>query len=303
MSLPTYDMRNYEDIYVLDESKFTDTIEERVEKLRDKWTAGYRIKTIRSGPILECEIYPIPSGYKGKRAKKEKDSRQAQSNLNDKNAQKYLVRSVNTNFTKKDIAVHLTYNNSHLPADIQQAKKDMQNYIRRLKRYVKKNKLPELKYVYVTEYQDADGKKKKRVHHHMICNIADRDMAEKLWNDGGRARTRRLEPNDFGLEGLTRYIAKGRSGSSTKSYTVSRNLKKPKVTVADSKITRRRAEKIATEENMAHETFEKLYAGYKYNDMQVKYSPYVAGAYIYVRMRRVEPIEPKKKQRRRRQVE
>jgi len=152
----------------------------------------------------------------------------------------------------------------------------------------------------VTEYQDAEGKKKKRVHHHMIMNFADRDVAEELWNGGGRTQTRRLQPDDFGLEGLTRYITKEKSGSNQKRYTASRNLKQPKVTIADSKVTRRRAEKIATEENMAHELFEKLYAGYKFNDMEVKYSPYVAGAYIYVRMKQ---IEPKKERRRKRQDE
>lgn len=300
MTLPKYNVENYEDLFVINESNFTDSIEERIEKLRDKQVSKYRVKTIKSGEMLECEIYPIWNAPAGKRAKKEKDIRQSQTNLNDKNTKKHLIRLVNTNFTKQDIWITLTYQNGHLPADIEQAKKDMQNYIRRLKRYIKKNELPELKYVYVTEYQDADNKKKKRVHHHMICNFADRDVAEELWNGGGRTQTRRLQPDDFGFEGLARYIAKDKSETTIKRYTPSRNLKQPKITVADSKVTRRRAEKIANEENMAHEVFEKLYAGYKFNDMEVKYSPYVSGAYIYVRMKQ---IEPKKQQRRRRQDE
>jgi len=301
MSIPKYNIENYEDLFVIEGSAYDDSLEERMEKLRDKQVSKYRVKTIKSGEMLECEIYPItPGASGGKRSKKEKEIRLAQSNLNDKNAKKHLIRIVNTNFTKKDIWITLTYQDARLPADLQQAKKDMQNYIRRLKRHIKKHNLPELKYVYVTEYQDAEGKKKKRVHHHMIMNFADRDVAEELWNGGGRTQTRRLQPDDFGLEGLTRYITKEKSGSNQKRYTASRNLKQPKVTIADSKVTRRRAEKIATEENMAHELFEKLYAGYKFNDMEVKYSPYVAGAYIYVRMKQ---IEPKKERRRKRQDE
>ena len=297
MTLPKYNIENYEDYFVLDESNFTDTLEERIERLRDKQVSKYRVKTIRSGDMLECEIYPINAApiNGGKRAKKEKDIRTAQSNLNDKNAKKHLIRLVNTNFTKKDIWITLTYENSRLPEDVEQAKKDMMNYIRRLKRHCKKHHFPDFKYVYVTEYQDADKKRNKRVHHHMICNFPDRDIAEELWNGGGRTQSRRLQPDDFGLEGLTRYITKEKHGNNQKRYTVSRNLKQPKITIADSKVTRRRAEKIATEENMAQELFEKLYAGYKFNDMEVKYSPYVAGAYIYVRMKQIEP----KKQRRR----
>lgn len=298
MTLPKYNLENYEDYFVIEDESLKDSIEERIERLRDKNISKYRVKTIKSGPMLECEIYPIPhKSMNGKRAKKEKALRLAQSYLNDKNAKKHLVRLINTNFTKKDIWITLTYQDSRLPADLDQAKKDMTNYIRRLKRYAKKHNYPDIKYVYVTEYRDADSKKKKRVHHHMVINFPDRDVAEELWNGGGRTQTRRLQPDDFGFEGLARYIAKDKSETTIKRYTPSRNLKQPKITIADSKVTRRRAEKIATDENMAHETFEKLYPGYNYKDMQVKYSPYVSGAYIYVRMNQ---IEPKKERRRKR---
>lgn len=295
MTLPKYTGENYEEIFSLDESSFTDNLQERIERLRDKQVSKYRVKTIRSGEMLECEIYPLwQTG--GKRSGKKNDSRFSQSKLNEKNAKKHLIRLVNTNFTKKDIWITLTYQYNRLPADIQQAKKDMQNYIRRLKRHIKKKNLPDLKYVYVTEYQ-GEGGKSKRVHHHMITNFPDRDMAEELWNGGGRTQSRRLQPDDFGLEGLTRYITKEKSGDNQKRYTVSRNLKQPKITIADSKMTRRRAEKIATEENMAHEVFEKMYQHYKFNDMEVTYSPYHPGAYLYVRMKRIAPKKDNKKRR------
>ena len=42
------------------------------------------------------------------------------------------------NFTSKDLAVHLTYNNDNLPESVDQVKKDIANYIRRIKRRRKK---------------------------------------------------------------------------------------------------------------------------------------------------------------------
>ncbi|WP_144787087.1 hypothetical protein [Lysinibacillus fusiformis] len=72
-----------------------------------------------------------------------------------------------------------------------------------------------------------------------------------------------------------------------KRYTSSRNLKQPIVTVADTKLTRRRAEKITKDEVSAHEIFEKWHRDYQFKDMQVKFSDFVSGAYLYVRMKRI----------------
>ena len=294
MTSAQYRVEDYEDLFAIDNSAYEDSVEERIERLRDKQVSKYRVKTIKSGDMLEVEAYPLWLTARGGRGKKNNKSRKAQCNLNDKNAVKHVIRLVNTNFTKEDMWATLTYSNGRLPADTEQAKKDMQNYIRRIKRYIKKYKLPELKYVYVTEYEDDEKKGKKRVHHHIIMNFSDRDVAEELWNGGGRTQTRRLQPNEFGLEGLTRYITKDKK--STKRYTPSRNLKKPKITIADSKMTRRSAEKIATEEVSAYEIFEKMYKGYQFNDIQVKYSQFVSGAYLYVRMKRID--SPTKRKRR-----
>ncbi|WP_158212495.1 hypothetical protein, partial [Lysinibacillus odysseyi] len=253
----------------------------------------YRVKTIRSGNMLEVEAYPLmamPTG--GKRGKRRKESSTAQQNLNDKNTIKRVTRIVHTNFTEKDIWATWTYANGKLPADHEQAKKDMQNFIRRLKRWLKKQKKYEnfeLKYVYVTEFDDGNDKK-VRVHHHMITNFPDRDAAEELWNGGGRVQTRRLQPNDFGLEGLVRYVMKDKKKNPTKRYTISRNMKQPKVTIADSKMTRKRAERIAMEEVCAEELFEKMYQGYKFNDIEVKYSEFSSGVYLYVRMKRIDSL-------------
>ena len=283
----------YEESYAVDKE---DSKEEHIEGLRDTLLAGYRVKTIKSGPMLEVEAYPFWKIPQGSRKKKGEESSQTQKNLNDKNTQKHVVRLVNTNFKNyEDLWMHYTYPEGMLPADFEQAKKDMTNLIRRMKNWLKKReqyKDFELKYIYVTEHT-RDGNK-VRAHHHMVTNFPDRDVAEDLWNCGGRPRSRRLKSDDFGLEGMARYITKEKGSKKMKRYTPSRNLKQPTVTVADTKLTRRRAEKIAREEISAQETFESWYKNYQFKDMQVKFSDFVSGAYLYVRMKRIDsPIKRK----------
>jgi hypothetical protein len=155
----------------------------------------YREKKIYSGKMLEVEIYPITEKEKNQsRKKKEKDSAQKQKNLNDKNAKKHLIRLLNTNFTDEDLAVHLTYDPKLIPKSEEEAKRDITNYIRRLKHYRKKNNLPPLKYIAVFEYKEPDIKQKEvRMHHHIVINGGmDRDTVEKLW-EKGRANADRLK--------------------------------------------------------------------------------------------------------------
>lgn len=262
------------------EFDYEDNSQERIEELRNKDIAKYRMKTIKSGDILECEIYPIWKTNNKDRAQKAKKSRDAQKNLNNKNTLKNLIRLLNANFTSQDIWATFTYDNEHLPSTIEEAQKDMQNYIRRLKTYVKRNNLEELKYIYVTEYRKTENK--VRVHHHIVLNFKDRDKAEQIWKGGSRTQTRRLQPDELGLEGLARYILKDPKGS--KRYVVSKNLTKPIITVADSKMTRGRVNKIVERRIDAISLFQKIYKGYSFTDMKIFFSEYVAGAYLYIRM-------------------
>ncbi|MDQ9868898.1 hypothetical protein RFX30_05755, partial [Acinetobacter baumannii] len=71
-------------------------IQERAfEALHHADVMKYRAKTIKSGNIVECEIYPIWN-TRGQAAKAKKaTTRQAQKNLNEKNAKKNLIRKIN----------------------------------------------------------------------------------------------------------------------------------------------------------------------------------------------------------------
>ena len=167
-------------------------------------------KEIRSGDQLEVEIYPeFTKGQKdqipdeGKR----KRQRQAQKNLNDKNSKKMCERVISENFTDRDIWATFTYTDDNMPASMEVATKNMQNYIRRLNYQRKKQGLSNARYVYVTECSE-----KGRWHHHIVMDgDVDMDTVEAVWNLGKRNEIRRLQRDENGLVGMARYITKEKS--------------------------------------------------------------------------------------------
>ena len=272
-----------------------ETPEERIEHTRHEAVTGYRVKTIRAGNMLECEIYPLWKGGQGARAQKIKPSREAQANLNHRNARKRIMRLTNANFTEKDLWATFGYDDANVPEDPKAAQRDIINYLRRVKRWRKRAGLPPLRYLYVTEWSENA----KRIHHHVILSgDMDRDALEQMWQGGAYPQTRRLRvKEDCGLNGLACYLAKGRSGRGAgeagegggkKLWGYSTNLKQPTVTVADHKLTKRKAERIIADENAVPEIFERFYRGYGFGKVEIKRSAFVAGVYIYVMMHKRE---------------
>lgn len=150
----------------------------------------YREKRWFCGDYLEVDIYPVFKMQAGR-------SRRAKPT-----AERKLVRLLNTNFTSNDYDVILTYADGNLPENYAQAKKDIQNFLRRAKRLYKATGA-ELKYVAVTE----DGINGTRYCHRVIMSgEVDRCELESLWGYG-YVNSRRLQFNEYGFEGLVRYIA------------------------------------------------------------------------------------------------
>lgn len=287
----SYSGENYEFLF----DKRGEVTERAFEALRHSEVMKYRARTITSGNIVECEIYPVWSTKGQAQKAKRATTRQAQKNLNEKNAKKNLIRKINTNFTENDLCITLTYKGT-VP-DEEQARKDIQNYLRRVKAYRKKHGMDELKYIYVIEFESGEGRKKKRIHHHVIMSGMDRDEAERIWHNG-YANTRRLQPDEYGLEALARYIVKDPQGK--KRWSASRNLKEPKITTADTKFTRRMAERMAEDfEENGPLIFAKLFPDNILNDCAIYRSEFVAGAYVYAKMRK----DPEKAKARKRQKE
>lgn len=199
---------------------------------------AYRVKEYYCGDFLELEIFPVTrKEVKQSRAEKRKESEPKQKNLNDKNARKYLRRLTHKNFTDKDLVVHLTYANKFLPKSEEEAKNDVSNYIRRINYRRKKKGLPNAKYIAILEYEDAEGKKNVRMHHHIIISgDMDRDELEKIWKKGW-ANADRLKADENGYENLVNYITKDPKGK--KRWSSSRNLEKPIPNVSDYKYSKK----------------------------------------------------------------
>lgn len=250
--------------------------------------ANYAVRTIRAGEIVELEAYPIfkPGTRSAKRAKLG-GTREAQKAVNARNRRKHISRLVNANFVRGDVVLTLTY--AQAPESDDRAHKDLRNYIDRIKRLekrlVKAGGLPEghsLKWLCVTEITTKDGRP-ARVHHHLVCNIPDRDALEACWQKG-RANARRLQPDKFFLTAIGRYISKAPADKSRLRR--SANLREPVVSYAQKKLSRKRAQAIAQDMDCAApEILRKLYPGCEYLSCEVRLSEFVQGAYIYAMMR------------------
>ncbi len=239
-------------------------------------------KTIISGSFIECNIYPVWNNRKNTpKTKKSRESREAQKNLNNKNAQLTVIRLLNTNFAKGDLLITLTYKDGYYPT-LERARKDINNYIKALKRERKKQGLDELKYIYVIEYvPEGEDTKKVRIHHHIIINAMDRDVAESKWKFG-RSESKIAQPDDdFGLEGYGRYITKQEKRSHHR-WAASRNLKRPIERVNTTTLTKKKMYDMVKSGDDISSIFEKIYKNkFAYTGSRIFYSDYVGGFYIY----------------------
>ena len=250
---------------------------------------GYKRSVTLAGPRMECEIYPVFGRADELKARKAKENITPgkQVKLNRKRSEEHLIRLLDTNFTGKDVHVTLTYRGD--PPTYDQAMKDMRNYILKLKRYRKKNGLPELKYIYNIEggRDQRTGYSMNRMHIHMVTNGGmDREALEAIWANG-YANCDRLQPNERGLEELGKYIIKQHDQG--KRWCASRNLKQPKRRKSDVKTSNAYVRRMAFDmQNVAKEQMEKLYPSYQFVDCRVFYSDVVDGVYIKVLMRKKE---------------
>ena len=82
---------------------------------------------------IEIDLFPcLEQGSRFGRKGKEKVTAPKQRNLNAKRARRYFCLLLKTNFTEGDIHVTLTYNAKFLPKTIEQAEREVKNYLRRI---------------------------------------------------------------------------------------------------------------------------------------------------------------------------
>lgn len=278
---------------------FEDTPAEYLEGIRNRKICRYAIKTTKSGKWLESEIYPIWIATRDvPRGPKLEPSSAAQRILNDENSRKEFVRKINENFMAwVDKWTTFTCDNEHLVRTEAEGRKMVELFFERL-RYLYKTKRFVLKYGYTVEYKAARDKNKRpicdmetgapmlRLHIHAVINggPSDKEIADK-WRGGSIIQIRPLQPQRTGYAGLARYISK-KPKEGRRRYACSLNLKKPRQSVSyyNRASTKTAVHKMAKNENMRPEWFEKLYKGYEFVDCAAKFNEVNDGTYLYCRM-------------------
>ena len=181
----------------------------------------YRRKIIRAGKTLEVEKYVCLRKENGQpvRGPKQKSTPEDMRRVNERNAVRELTWLINENFGPGDMHLTLTYRN---PApDETEAKRELQNYLDRLRRIYRKAG-QELKYIAATEY------KGRRIHHHLIINAIDVQKIRTAWKRGMPKMVMLDESGSYWR--LAAYLRKELQRSSqagTARIQTSRNLKRP----------------------------------------------------------------------------
>lgn len=294
---------------------FDTTVQGRLEGGWARGVLRQRVKSVRHGPMLDIECYPVwdtTLALMAKREAKKEAHRRAQERLNRENAKKRLIRLVNANFGADSLIVLCEYPLDKQPADDEEAARDIRNYIKRIKYARAKMELPEIRYIYITEVtvSEAFG---VRFHHHIIMSGGiSRDMAEDKWlcKHGGRCNAKRAQPGEKHLAGFACYLTEDKrervpetdgknpqEKAIKRGWVPSKNLADPEkaATIADKKISIRKAQKIAetmTDAGNAREIFAKLWPEYELvisngrPEINVRRSRWTAGVYIQAQLRR-----------------
>ena len=283
------------------EGMFDALVDDRAEDLSYEWwrseptairvgSMGYRTRTIKAGERLEAEVYPIFGREKAARlrAARKNITPERQQKQNMARAKRRLVLLIEANFrAEEDYHLTLTYRDPQ--PDLERVKKDIRNFFGKVRRIREKRGLGEVKFLYTIGH-DAG----KRIHAHVIINGGiSREELERIWGHG-IANGSQLQEFGNGLQGIANYVYKQNERErlrgnrrNLKSWSGSRNLKKPKVRTSDSKVSNRQVKLIAHDfRNEAKGIMEKKYPGYTLQDCKVYYSDVVDGVYIRCVMRR-----------------
>lgn len=226
-----------------------------------KQKLSYREQKFECGDFLEANVYPVfhtetSTGRKGPR----KPTHDTQVRLNAMNRARKCNRIICANFTNRDYYLTLTYKDE--PADDERAKQDIENFLAKVARLMKKKGLPKPKWVKTLE----KGTKSGRRHAHLIHSGGLTPCELQMCWGKGYVDCKPLMFNKDGVFALSRYFAKEirnkpGDGKKAKSWTCSRNCVRPVAKVNDYRFSKKRAAELARENENAR-LLEKLYPGY-----------------------------------------
>lgn len=185
-----------------------------------------------AGPVIDVAL-KYTQRQLSVRAPKGKPTREAVLRNNDRIAEKRLTRIMNANFYPGDWHVTLTY--ALVPSQ-EEAKRKLDNFLRRMKREFKKLG-KEMRYVVVTEYENH------RIHHHIVMNFIDGEIIRRQWKEGRVRYTNLDESRNY--KALASYLIKETQKTFRKSenmtkrrYRCSRNLVHPVVMTQPVKLSK-----------------------------------------------------------------
>ena len=242
----------------------------------------YATKTIESGNQFEVEIYPALTKNRMKFIRNE--SKEINRKWNDAKRKKNIIRKINHNFGSGDLYGTLTYPKECYPENMDEAKKNMVNFIKRIKTRLKKKniELSEFKYVYATEKSE-----KGRIHHHFIMNsLLSMDEVMECWNNRGYNKISKIDYDaKFGITGLATYLCKEhkKRTKSEKRYSCSKNLENPIEHRDYKKFSERKVKKMASDEALIATFLEKEYPHAAFLDVNVSRNKY-GHVFIHARM-------------------
>lgn len=196
--------------------------------------AKERLKVVRAGTLWMAVQYLAIRGSDPGRRREARSmiSTPARESLNAKLSWQKLMLVLAANFRSSDLVVTLTYRESALPKNREDAVRLVKNFIRRLRAQRRARGLP-LKYVYTTEGYHSSG----RLHHHIIINATDGDfdIIRDLWHKHGD----NVDFEQFGVDGPERwakYLTKepreqGRRHVGDRTWCASRGMVAPVISV------------------------------------------------------------------------
>ena len=288
---------------------------------------GYRTKMVQAGDFMYISAYPLIGCAVNMQQREMLEKLRSACEQNPKLRAKYIkynnkrrIREfeqlVHTNIRKNDLHVTCTYAvqdyrdyNSLTFRLREDACREIYNFLRRTKRMLQRHGYDpkEFRWICVTvtkqDHAETARPLPDKHHHHLLIHGIPpelRNELESLWPHG-YCNADRLRDSDDGLSSIAGYVARQESSSNgenggERSFTTSRNILRPKVTTSDSRISRRRIARIAADiRTDGREILENsLFPGFRLvGDPDVKTSDFVAGAYIYAKLRRIQP-EPVK---------
>lgn len=275
-----------------------------------------RVRTVtwRAGRQLEVACFPIAKlTREARREAKRRRSTPAMAKLNARNTERHIMRLIEENFPAGACVVTGTYaypadgdyammdvkamageyGERGLPWEMERVRMDVRNWLNKLRRrVVKAGGDPSRDFKWLVRVEE--GKEPPipgipaKFHFHAIVDGPglDTETVKLLWEDKhGRCHVDPLALNDDGAARLARYFTKQKRGGRWWSH--SRNLKIVQPRVSDRKVSRRRLARLAADVlRDGREILEKLYPGYRLAEPPVvHYSDFMAGAYIYARLR------------------